>query len=40
MMAIKVLLDHEVPEENIMLLSLLMADSGKCYSRFDSILIE
>lgn len=27
-MAIRVLLDHEVPEENIMLLSLIMAESG------------
>lgn len=29
MMAIRVLLDHDVPEENITLLSLLMGDSGK-----------
>ena len=29
MMAVRVLLDHDVPEENIMLLSLLMAESGK-----------
>ena len=28
MMAIRILLDHEVPEENIMLCSLLMAVSG------------
>ena len=28
MMAIRILLDHDVPEENIMLLSLLMAQSG------------
>jgi len=28
MMAIRVLLDHDVPEENIMLLSLLMAETG------------
>ncbi|GBO20850.1 Uridine-cytidine kinase-like 1, partial [Araneus ventricosus] len=28
MMAIRVLLDHDVPEENIMLCSLLMAESG------------
>ena len=28
MMAIRVLLDHDVPEENITLLSLLMAESG------------
>ncbi len=28
MMAIRVLLDHEVPEENISLVSLLMAESG------------
>ena len=29
MMAIRVLLDHDVPEENITLCSLLMGDSGK-----------
>lgn len=29
MMAIRVLLDHDVPEENIMLCSLLMAESGR-----------
>lgn len=28
MMAIRVLLDHDVPEENITLLSLLMAETG------------
>ena len=28
MMAVRVLLDHDVPEENILLLSLLMAESG------------
>jgi uridine kinase len=28
MMAIRVLLDHDVPEENILLLSLIMAESG------------
>ncbi|CAG0895248.1 unnamed protein product [Cyprideis torosa] len=28
MMALRVLLDHDVPEENIMLLSLLMAEIG------------
>lgn len=28
MMAIRVLLDHEVPEDNISLVSLLMAESG------------
>lgn len=28
MMAIRVLLDHDVPEENILLCSLLMAESG------------
>jgi len=28
MMALRILLDHDVPEENIMLLSLLMAESG------------
>lgn len=32
MMAIRVLLDHEVPEENILIVSLLMAESGK-YTR-------
>ena len=29
MMAIRVLLDHDVPEENINLVSLLMAESGE-----------
>ena len=29
MMAIRVLLDHDVPQENIMLLSLLMAEQGR-----------
>lgn len=29
MMAIRVLLDHDVPEENILIVSLLMAESGK-----------
>ena len=29
MMAIRVLLDHDVPEENILLLSMIMAESGK-----------
>jgi len=29
MMAIRVLLDHDVPEENILLLSLIMACSGE-----------
>lgn len=29
MMAIRVLLDHDVPEDNITLTSLLMAESGK-----------
>ena len=33
MMAIRVLLDHDVPEENIMLCSLLMAESGKNLKR-------
>ena len=28
MMAIRVLLDHDVPEHNIMLLSLIMAEAG------------
>jgi uridine kinase len=31
MMAIRVLLDHDVPEENINLVSLLMAESGNIY---------
>jgi uracil phosphoribosyltransferase len=29
MMAIRVLLDHDVPEENILIVSLLMAEIGK-----------
>lgn len=29
MMAIRVLLDHDVPEENIVIVSLLMAESGR-----------
>ena len=32
MMAIRVLLDHDVPEENILLLSLLMAESGQYHT--------
>lgn len=32
MMAIRVLLDHDVPEENILLVSLLMAESGMQYN--------
>jgi uridine kinase len=40
MMAIKVLLDHDVPEENIMLLSLLMADSGSFYICFNKLLVS
>ena len=36
MMAIRILLDHDVPEENIMLLSLLMAQSGKIDALRDS----
>lgn len=36
MMAIRVLLDHDVPEENILLVSLLMAESGM-QRRFDFI---
>lgn len=31
MMAIRVLLDHDVPEENILVVSLLMAESGEFY---------
>ena len=31
MMAIRVLLDHDVPEESINLVSLLMAESGECH---------
>jgi len=35
MMAIRVLLDHDVPQENIILLSMLMGDSGKhCDKQF------
>jgi len=30
MMAIRVLLDHDVPEQNILVVSLLMAASGRC----------
>lgn len=30
MMAIRVLLDHDVPEQNILVVSLLMAASGMC----------
>lgn len=33
MMAIRVLLDHEVPEDNILIVSLLMAESGKHFAR-------
>jgi uridine kinase len=40
MMAIKVLLDHDVPEENIMLLSLLMADSGSFYICCNKLLVS
>lgn len=32
MMAIRVLLDHDIPEENIELCSLLMAESGQLFS--------
>ena len=31
MMAIRVLLDHDVPEHNINLVSLLMAESGEIF---------
>lgn len=34
MMAIRVLLDHDVPEQNITLCSLIMAETGKCISHF------
>lgn len=37
MMAIRVLLDHDVPEENILLVSLLMAESGTYVFRFNAI---
>lgn len=33
MMAIRVLLDHDVPQENIILLSMLMGDSGTLATR-------
>ena len=36
MMAIRVLLDHDVAEENIILLSMLMGDSG---NRLSSIMV-
>ena len=32
MMAIRVLLDHDVPEQNILVVSLLMAASGRLFS--------
>lgn len=34
MMAIRVLLDHEVIEENILVVSLLMAESGETLSTY------
>jgi len=37
MMAIRVLLDHDVPEENILLVSLLMAESGKYVFELDIV---
>ena len=36
MMAIRVLLDHDVREENITLLSLLMGDSGNTLIHFNT----
>lgn len=42
MMAIRVLLDHDVPEDNILLVSLLMAESGNyknCLIRHNRIAI-
>ena len=38
MMAIRVLLDHDVPEENILLLSLIMAESGNGHHRHVNLL--
>ena len=32
MMAVRVLLDHDVPPENILVLSLIMAESGRTSS--------
>ena len=37
MMAIRVLLDHDVREENITLLSLLMGDSGNILMHFNTL---
>ena len=37
MMAIRVLLDHDVPEHNIMLLSLIMAEAGACSTWFGRV---
>ena len=39
MMAIRVLLDHDVPEENINLVSLLMAESGEFMHSLAMILL-
>jgi len=36
MMAIRVLLDHDVPEENIYLLSLIMAVSGMYFNLYSA----
>ena len=40
MMAVRVLLDHDVPEENIMLLSLIMAAQGSTMSLFSAVYIH
>ena len=40
MMAVRVLLDHDVPEENIMLLSLIMAAQGSTMSLFSVVCIH
>lgn len=40
MMAIRVLLDHDVPEENILIVSLLMAESGTLTIRNDFSISE
>jgi uridine kinase len=39
MMAIRILLDHDVPEENILLVSLLMAESGKMFIAFANAIV-
>lgn len=40
MMAIRVLLDHDVPEQNIVLVSLLMAESGNVFVNPDKMVVH